>query len=105
MGQDVLKASVQWADRARRDFRDILFYLKNRSPQAAMSLVGAISRQIQRLKSFPEAGRRVPEFPDSQPALRELIIADYRLVYVFRSRKVEILTIFHGRREFIQGFE
>jgi plasmid stabilization system protein ParE len=59
---------------------------------------------VERLAVFPESGRIVPEFRD--PALREVLWRNYRIVYRCRSRCVEIVTVFHGARLFaIEGLQ
>lgn len=98
-----MRASVAWAKRARRDFLAVLAYLKERSPQAAADFNDAVSRRIERLERFPESGRRLPEKPDSTPPIRELLVGEYRLVYVFRAPRLEIVALFHGRRKFTPG--
>lgn len=50
------------------------------------------------LRTMPHRGRRVPELPD--PAIRELILRNYRLVYRVRGSAVEILTVFEAHRLF-----
>ncbi len=100
MAPGAVKAPVAWSARARSDLRGIIFYLKERSPQAAARFAQEIRRRAGRLGTFPESGRVVPEFSDEHPAPRELIIADYRLVYDFHDRRAEILALFHGRRQF-----
>jgi len=92
--------AIIWSDRARDELYSILAYLAERSPQSARHLVDSIQKKVQRLERFPESGRKVPEFPDWQPTLRELIIENYRLVYVLRGKRIEVLTLFHGRRRF-----
>ena len=99
-----MKASLLWSDRALRDLDAVLAYLAERSPQAARRFGEAVLLRVRRLERFPESGRRVSEFPAAEPALRELILNDYRLVYQLRGRRVEILTIFHGRRRFQKSF-
>lgn len=91
---------VVWSAHARAELRSIVEYLRERSPQAAGRLAQALLRRAARLGRFPLSGRRVPEFPDSEPPLRELIVADHRLVYVIREGRAEILSVFHGQRQF-----
>lgn len=95
-----MRAAIIWAAPAQRDFLGVLSYLKDHSPQAADSFNEAVIRQVKRLERFPESGRRVPEAPETQPVLRELLIRDYRLVYALQNRRVEIVAIFHARRLF-----
>jgi hypothetical protein len=49
------------------------------------------------LDTFPERGRRVGEFDD--PAVRELIVGSYRLIYRVRTTKVVILAFVHTARD------
>jgi len=100
-----LKTVVEWSDRVRRELRGVRSFLQERSPQAAAHLAALIARRARRLERFPKSGRIVPEFPGSQPPLRELIIADYRLVYTYSDRRVKILTLFHGRRDFLKAVQ
>ncbi len=50
------------------------------------------------LRTMPHRGRRVPELPN--PAIRELILRNYRLVYRVQGSAVEILTVFEAHRLF-----
>ena len=43
-------------------------------------------------------GRVVPEL--SREEIRELIYGDYRVVYRVAERRVDVLTVRHGRRRF-----
>jgi len=51
---------------------------------------------VERLAIFPNSGRIVPEAND--PALRETILGDYRIVYRVKRELVEVLTVYHGAR-------
>jgi toxin ParE1/3/4 len=50
------------------------------------------------LTTFPELGRKVPEFDD--PDVRELIFRSYRIVYRVRKEKfaVEVSRFWHAAR-------
>ena len=50
------------------------------------------------LAEYPDLGRVVPERQD--PSQRELVLKPYRIVYRRHAEAVEILTIFHGARQF-----
>lgn len=96
-----MKAVVVWSEPALDDLCTVLAYLKERSPAAAARLQDEVESQTPRLERFPLSGRKVPEFPDWKPELRELIVLDYRLVYaVVSPKRLEILAFFHGRRLF-----
>jgi plasmid stabilization system protein ParE len=57
-------AKVRWAERARDDLREIYDFIARDSPRAAEALVERVLHSTERLASFPESGRTVPEFPD-----------------------------------------
>lgn len=45
-----------------------------------------------------ERGRVVPEL--AHPAIREIFVGKYRLIYEVGSSRVEILAFIHGARDF-----
>jgi ParE-like toxin of type II ParDE toxin-antitoxin system len=51
---------------------------------------------VERLRSFPESGRVVPEL--NRPEIREVIVRPYRVVYRIRPGAVEIATVFRASR-------
>ncbi|MEI6757861.1 MAG: type II toxin-antitoxin system RelE/ParE family toxin [Chlorobium sp.] len=52
------------------------------------------------MSAFPEAGRMVPEI--GEPAIRELIIYSYRLIYEIFPDKIEVLALIHAKRNCIK---
>ena len=48
------------------------------------------------LQLFPKAGRIVPEFDDE--STREVIVADFRVIYELSDDHVTILNVIHGRQ-------
>jgi plasmid stabilization system protein ParE len=51
---------------------------------------------VERLESFPQSGRVVPEKKD--PQVREILLGNYRIIYRLREHMAELLTIHHGAR-------
>ena len=51
---------------------------------------------IQRLETYPNIGREVPEF--STPSIRELIHPPYRIVYLREEFSVHIIRIWRSER-------
>jgi toxin ParE1/3/4 len=90
------KARIVWAEKARRDLREIVRYLRQYSPEAAERTSKRITASTRQLAEFPLSGRAVPELPDTD--FRELIVDDYRVVYEFRSDTAEILSVLNSRR-------
>jgi plasmid stabilization system protein ParE len=61
-------------------------------------VVRNIVNKSETLEPFPKAGRMVPEIND--PNVREIFVYSYRLIYEVTPKRVEILAIVHGKRDF-----
>lgn len=90
--------SVTWSPQAIRDVESIRAFIARDSPAYADLVARRILAAVERLHSFPESGRIVPERQD--PEIREVIVTPYRIVYRLRTDVVEIATVFRGSREF-----
>ena len=89
--------AIIWSPQALRDVESIRAYIAQDSPRVAELVVGRIIKAVERLQSFPESGRKVPERND--PEIREVIESPYRIVYRrLRTSDVEIVTVFHASR-------
>jgi plasmid stabilization system protein ParE len=90
--QVVLSAS------ARRDIRDVVRYISADVPERALEFGRFLVSKTRILSQFPELGREVPEVGD--PAVREIIVRSYRVIYRVRhrERKVEVIRFWHGAR-------
>ena len=89
---------IIWSPRSLRDIESIQEYIVQDSPQVANLVVRRIIRAVERLETFPESGRQVPERND--PEIREVIAAPYRVVYRLRRDIVEVITVFRASRLF-----
>ena len=87
---------IIWSPRSLRDVESIRDYITQDSPRVADLVVARIIRTVERLKTFPESGRKVPERND--PEIREVIASSYRVVYRLREGTVEIVTVFRASR-------
>ena len=87
---------VEWSEAAKSDLKGIIEYVSQDSPQYTEYLYERIFESIDNLKSFPNMARQVPELKN--PNMRELILQNYRIVYQYSEDKIEIITIFHGKR-------
>jgi plasmid stabilization system protein ParE len=90
--------SVNWSPQAIRDVESIRAFIAQDSPSYAELEVLRIVGAVERLRSFPESGRLLPERRDG--AIREVIASPYRIVYRLRSGVAEIVTVFRGSRQF-----
>ena len=93
---------VKWSKPAKLDLKQINDYIARDSIFYAQKVSSEIVEKSEKLNSFPEVGRIVPEIED--PNIRELLIYSYRLIYEVFSDKVEILALVHGKRNFIRDF-
>jgi len=89
---------IIWSPQAIRDVASIRAFIAQDSPAYAELEARRIVAAVERLQTFPESGRHVPERRD--PALREVIAPPYRIVYRLRSGLAEIVTVFRGSRQF-----
>lgn len=89
-------ATVRWTHRAQDDLRQIHDFIARDSARAAEALVERLLTAAERLASFPESGRIVPEFPGL--GYREIIVSGYRVLYRIEGDIVWIAAVVHGRR-------
>lgn len=89
---------VVWSPQALRELEAIRDYIAVDSPRYAALVVERIVGGIERLRSFPESGRVVPE--RNSPDVREVIVKPYRVVYRLRGGSAEIVTVFRASRLF-----
>ena len=90
--------TIRWTLQAVEDLEAIRDYVSRDSAHYARLLVDRLYHSVDRLASFPESGRIVPEF--QRPELREVILGSYRIVYRLKAGTAEVLTVFHGARLF-----
>lgn len=94
---------VKWTNPAKRDLKKIHDYIAVDSIYYARRVVENIVGKTENLHDFPEIGRMVPELKKSY--LRELIIYSYRLIYEIKDEQVYILSIIHGKRDFLYTYQ
>ncbi|MGH2611378.1 MAG: type II toxin-antitoxin system RelE/ParE family toxin, partial [Tepidiformaceae bacterium] len=61
------------------------------SARAAERFSDRVSAASQRISTFPESGRLIPEFGD--PQLREVVVDRYRLWYRLSEGEIEVVTL------------
>lgn len=88
---------VAWTKTAWRDLERIADYIAEDSPGYAAALVRRIRDRARSLEEMAERGRVVPEL--EEPAVRELIVGSYRLIYEIDGADVSILGLIHGARD------
>ena len=89
---------VSLSPSARQDLQDIVRYISLDSPERAIAFGQFLVRNTKRLEEFPEMGRVVPEFRNSE--IREIIVRSYRVIYRVDhgERRVDVARFWHGAR-------
>ena len=89
-------AQIRWTQQAAHDLEAITEFIAADSPHYARLFAVDVLKAVERLETFPRSGRIVPKL--ATPAIREIILGNYRIVFRLRREVVEILTIYHGAR-------
>ena len=91
-------AQLSWSLGAQQDLIEIGEFVAKDSMLYAVNLIDRLVAAAERLQSAPLLGRVVPEY--RREGLREVIVQNYRLVYLVRSDEVTVARIVHGARDF-----
>ncbi len=94
---------VKWTAPAKRDLKRIHDFIAEDSKFYARRVVQDILSRSETIEDFPEIGRIVPELHD--PKIREVLVYTYRLIYEIKTKHIEILTIIHGKRDFLTAYQ
>ncbi len=86
---------VEWSPLALQRVEDIVDYIAQDNPEAALRWANELFESVGRLSEFPESGRIVPEIGLSY--IRELLLGAYRVVYKVGT-SIRILTVRHGKQ-------
>lgn len=87
---------IIWSPHAAQSLEEICIYIGRDSHRYAAIFARRVIDAIEISSEFPEAGRIVPEYKN--PALREKILGDYRIVYRLKEGAIEIVVVVHGSR-------
>jgi toxin ParE1/3/4 len=86
---------------AEEQVADAFAYIATERPAAALKWFERIVAKTESLSALPDQGRMVPEA--QRPALREVLVEPYRVVYQRDADTVVILTVQHERRDLDLG--
>ncbi len=89
--------SVRFTLQAERQLIECLAYIAAERPAAAAGLLDRIEAVLEHMAAFPEAGRRVPEFPGSR--YREAIVRPYRLFYRPDGADLVVIAVWHEAQD------
>jgi toxin ParE1/3/4 len=87
--------SVRWTHSARRDYRNIIEWLSDRSPPAATRIADAIDHRLAMLAAMPQMGR-----VGRLGGTRELVISRTPYMVVYRTEgdnnQIIVLRVLHA---------
>jgi len=90
---------IIWSPTARTKTKEILEYVAEDNPDAALTLIDQFEAKVENLKENPESGRVLPELKNDK--IRELVVhKNYGVIYEINPDIIEILTIRHFRQNF-----
>ena len=87
-------AKIIWSGLAKEHLQEIDKYISEGSPFYSIIFIDKLIASVEKIGSFPEIGRIVPEF--ERDDLREIFFHKYRIVYQIRNNAVMIVAIVHG---------
>ncbi len=85
-----------WTREALEKLAEIEDFISRDSQENAEKFVDYLIEQADLISGNPKIGRMVPDI--SNPALREIIVKNYRIVYRLKEEYIEVLTVFQGQR-------
>ena len=89
---------VVWSRGAHRELEAAISHVAEEAPNAARALLERLLTTAASLETLSERGRMVPERGD--PAVRELLVEPYRLVYSVGATDVVVLGLIHQRQDY-----
>ena len=81
---------------AKADVREIIAYLRERSPQAAVHVRNELKVAMRKLAMFPWIGHRRADVHSE--SLRFWSVYSYLIAYHAEKKPIEIIRVFHGAR-------
>ena len=89
---------VIWAESAQLALDEVIAYIATDSRANALRVLARALEAARHLSTLAERGRVVPELND--PAVREVFVFRYRLMYRVEPDRVEVRAFVHGVRDF-----
>ena len=88
--------NLEWSPLALERVSEIASYIALDKLSAAEAWVDGLFESVERLKSHPKSGRKVPEVGIER--LREIVYGAYRVIYGVdeRAQKISVFTVRRG---------
>ncbi|MEX0609655.1 MAG: type II toxin-antitoxin system RelE/ParE family toxin [Balneolaceae bacterium] len=89
---------VFWSLTAKNKIKEILDYISEKDPDAALALIDMFKDKVEKLKQNPESGRVLPE--TNHDKIREIVVhKNYGIIYEINPDIIKILTVRHFRQD------
>lgn len=87
---------IIWTEPSIKDLQNILEYIQKDAEYYAKVYVLKLVDSTEKLIEFPELGRITPE--TNRKDIREMIVDNYRIIYLLKNKDIYILTVIHCKR-------
>ncbi|HEX7713766.1 MAG TPA: type II toxin-antitoxin system RelE/ParE family toxin [Bacillota bacterium] len=96
------KYDVRYLPASQKDVTDIVDYIKQDNPSAAIKLIDEITEVISHLEDFPSIGSMPKDLRLQSLNYKILVIDNYLVFYTIKEEDniVEIRRILHGKRRY-----
>jgi addiction module RelE/StbE family toxin len=91
---------IRYLPAAEEDLQDIFDYIVRDNPSAAASMLDRFDNAISRLADNPHLGVAPKDDRLRKLGYRMLVIGDYLVFYVIKSKTVQVRRIIHGARNY-----
>ncbi|MHB8125264.1 MAG: type II toxin-antitoxin system RelE/ParE family toxin [Desulfitobacteriaceae bacterium] len=88
---------IDWSELAILDLEGIKEFIQRDSEYYALGFTGRIIEMVEKLSSFSNLGRMVPEVDDE--SIREVVFYNYRIIYKLCDESILVLAIIHASRD------
>ena len=86
-----------WTAAAISQLQAIHDYHAKVAPSYAKRIVDRITKRSKQISTFPYSGRIVPEY--ELPEVRQIIEDRYRIIYLIKDERIEVLSVIHTSRD------
>jgi len=95
-----MKKKIVWSQDASDDLIDIVQYIKEKSgKKIAKEIYQRVITHVEKIDTFPEIGRVVPELLSIGVLdIREIIENPWRIFFRITSAEIQIISVIDGRR-------
>ena len=91
---------IEYLPTAQKDLTEILEYINEDNPTAALEFLDAIDSTISKLEDFPFLGHIPKDNRLKALGYRILVVNNYLVFYIVADNIVEIRRILHGKRKY-----